>query len=121
MRYFTVEEARAALPELLEVAEEVIGLRAELVEAGRAHNAGAPVMALADLKAMEARMGELIDGLTERGLEVKGFAPLLVDFPALVGGQEVLLCWLEGDTSLDWYHDAELGFAGRRRLSDLED
>jgi hypothetical protein len=28
----------------------------------------------------------------------------------------VLLCWLEGDRSLGWYHRLDLGFAGRRRL-----
>jgi hypothetical protein len=28
----------------------------------------------------------------------------------------VLLCWLEGEEELAWYHHVGLGFAGRRRL-----
>jgi hypothetical protein len=28
----------------------------------------------------------------------------------------VLLCWLEGDPELVWFHRADLGFAGRRPL-----
>jgi hypothetical protein len=39
-----------------------------------------------------------------------------VDFPADRDGVPVLLCWLEGEAELGWYHRADLGFAGRRRL-----
>jgi hypothetical protein len=28
----------------------------------------------------------------------------------------VLLCWLEGERELAWYHKAEFGFAGRRLI-----
>ncbi len=46
-------------------------------------------------------------------------APLLIDFPALADGQQVLLCWLEGESTLDWYHRPELGFMGRRPIAEL--
>jgi hypothetical protein len=29
----------------------------------------------------------------------------------------VLLCWLEGEPELSWYHRLDLGFLARRRLS----
>jgi hypothetical protein len=119
-RYFTLDEARDALPSLLEIADELIPARAVLTAATHAHRAGAPTMALADLKGLEARVGELTDRLQGLGVQVKGLAPLLVDFPMLHDGRVVLLCWLEGDTELAWYHDAELGFAGRRPLTDLD-
>jgi arsenite methyltransferase len=32
----------------------------------------------------------------------------------------VLLCWIEGETELRWYHRLDLGFAGRRRLTDSQ-
>ena len=47
----------------------------------------------------------------------RGLAPLLVDFPSELDGTDVLLCWLEGDRALEWYHRADLGFAGRRPLA----
>jgi Uncharacterized conserved protein (DUF2203) len=37
-----------------------------------------------------------------------------VDFPATLNGETVLLCWLEGEHELSWYHKPEHGFAGRR-------
>ncbi len=55
------------------------------------------------------------------GVELKGWAPLLLDFPADLDGVPVLLCWLEGDRALEWYHRADLGFMGRRRLESASD
>ncbi len=115
-RTFTLDEARAALPGVLAVAQDVIEVRATLVEEAARHQSGDEEARLADIKGLEARLAELLDGLRAQGIEVKGWAPLLVDFPSQLDGREVLLCWLEGETGLDWYHDPALGFAGRRRL-----
>ncbi len=115
-RLFTLDEARAELPRLLSVAEEVIALRADLVDATARLRDDSESVNLADMKGAEARLAELLDGLTASGIQVKGYAPLLVDFPSLHDGREVLLCWLEGETGIDWYHLVEFGFAGRRRL-----
>src|SRR5919197_3900236 len=40
----------------------------------------------------------------------------LVDFPALIGGREVYLCWLLDEPSVTHWHAVEAGFAGRQRL-----
>lgn len=113
---FTLEEARAALPDVKQVADEVIEVRAALVEQQIRRQRGDESVALADLKAGEAKLADLIDGLRSSGIQVKGWAPLLVDFPSELDGHEVLLCWLEGEEDLGWYHDPAHGFAGRRRI-----
>ena len=69
-----------------------------------------------ELKAAQARLDELMTQVQQTGAELKGLAPLLVDFPSELDGVPVLLCWLEGDRELGWYHRSDLGFAGRRRL-----
>ena len=66
--------------------------------------------------AAEAKLDELMTEVRETGVELKGLAPLLVDFPADLDGVPVYLCWLEGEAELAWYHRTDLGFAGRRRL-----
>jgi hypothetical protein len=113
---FTIDEARGELPRVLTAAAEVIQLRADLVEAQQRQRSDDPDVNVADMKAGEARLSEILDGFAASGIEVKGFAPLLLDFPSELDGRAVLLCWLEGETSINWYHDAEHGFAGRRRL-----
>ncbi|WP_271218216.1 DUF2203 domain-containing protein [Streptosporangium carneum] len=117
-RIFTVAEARALMPALLERADEFVSLRGDLAELaqdlrehGRSESGGLP-----EAKAMEARLDEIIGWFGTQGVEVKGVAPLLVDFPAVLGGVPIRLCWLEGDRELAWYHRADVGFAGRRPL-----
>jgi hypothetical protein len=42
----------------------------------------------------------------------------LVDFPALIDGREVYLCWLLDEPTVTHWHGIESGFAGRRPLPD---
>ena len=115
---FTVAEARELLTELRPVLDELVMLRADAAELAAAMNGGpASVLgALPELKAAEARLDELMGRVQSHGIELKGWAPLLLDFPAQLDGVDVLLCWLEGDTELAWYHRTDLGFPGRRPL-----
>ena len=83
--HFTVEEAREALTELLPVIEQFVRLRADTAELARATTQSGPPTALGGLpefKAAQARLDELMTTIQESGCEVKGFAPLLLDFPA---------------------------------------
>ena len=120
MPLFTVEEARAELARLLPVLDEVVTLRANAAELAAASTAGGRATdlgGLPELKAAQARLDELLTQVQQTGAELKGLAPLLVDFPSEVGGVPALLCWLEGDRGLTWWHRLDLGFAGRRPLA----
>jgi hypothetical protein len=118
MGLFTVDEAVAQLRDLLPVVDEVVALRAEAAELAAATTGGrqTELGGLPELKAANARLDELLTQVQQTGAELKGLAPLLVDFPSELDGVDVLLCWLEGDRELGWYHRTDLGFAGRRRL-----
>ncbi|MEC3981850.1 DUF2203 domain-containing protein [Amycolatopsis sp. H20-H5] len=119
MGLFTVSEARAVLDELKPVLDEIVTLRADAAELAASLGPGGRATALGGLpewKAAQAKLDELMSTVQQTGAELKGFAPLLIDFPADLGDVPVLLCWLEGDAGLDWYHRVDLGFAGRRPL-----
>lgn len=113
---FTLDEARKLIPEVLARAARLVAVRADLVDLQTALARGvpSPLGALPEAKGLEARLSELLGWFPEQGLDVKGVAPLLVDFPARLNGETVLLCWLEGEHELGWYHKPEHGFAGRR-------
>jgi hypothetical protein len=116
---FTVDDARALMPDVLKHASSVVQVRADLAELAASLNAGDPSVlgGVPEAKGLEAQLHELLGWFTSAGLELKGWAPLLVDFPSVLDGHDVLLCWLEGEPDLEWYHRTEFGFAGRRRLS----
>ena len=119
MSLFTADEARGELARLRPVLAELVAVRADTVELGAAlREGGAPssLGGLPEWKAAQARLNELMTTVQESGADLKGIAPLLVDFAAELDGVPVLLCWLEGEAELGWYHRLDLGFAGRRRL-----
>ena len=117
---FTLEQARQLMPEVRTRAAELITVRADLIEVQAALAVGgtSALGGLPEAKGLQARLSELLGWFPAQGLDVKGIAPLLLDFPAELSGEPVLLCWLEGEPELGWYHKLAHGFAGRRRIPD---
>lgn len=50
------------------------------------------------------------------GVQVKDLETGLLDFPCVVDGQTVLLCWKLGEKEIAYWHSVEDGFAGRKPL-----
>jgi hypothetical protein len=117
-RAFTIAQARELMPAVLTKADRLIEVRASLVELQAALVAGEPSVlgGLPEAKAYQAELSELLGWFPAQGLDLKGFAPLLLDFQAELHSDPVLLCWLEGERELGWYHKLMHGFAGRRRI-----
>ena len=113
---FTLEEARRELALLRPNLAELIALRADLAElqADLAADERSPLGGIAEAKALEARLYGAIERISARGVHLKGYAPVLLDFPGERDGRAVLWCWLEGDEDITWYHRADCGFPGRR-------
>ncbi|NDL59646.1 DUF2203 domain-containing protein [Phytoactinopolyspora mesophila] len=118
MEHFDVATARAEIARLRPLIDELITRRADAAELAAAQERGAPTAlgGVPEFKAAQARLDEIVTEIQDAGVELKGLAPLLLDFPSEFDGVPVLLCWLEGDPDINWYHRRDLGFAGRRRL-----
>jgi len=130
MRYFTPEEANAALAEVGPLVERMVAHRRAHVEAltrqeeleGRIRGNGgdippatlAAVAGEVDTKARE--LARAIDEIAAHGAQVKDIDEGLIDFPARSGGETVLLCWKVGEDEIRYWHTVEDGFAGRREL-----
>jgi hypothetical protein len=133
-RYFTPEEANAALDELRPLAERMVEHRRALVAAqeGRA-TLGAQVVtnggdltpsdfADADDELEQAATGlaRSVEQIQAHGVLIKDLDQGLLDFPSLRDGEEVLLCWQLGEDRVRFWHGTEEGFAGRKPLEDVE-
>ena len=142
-RFYDIDTANAAIPELDGIVAVLRQQRAELVKlrddvlANGAGGEGAPAAVTApigsgeapisnDLRLIRLRMQGLIDQMAAGvaridalGLTLRDIERGLVDFPALVSGRQVWLCWQHGDAAIGWWHDLETGFDGRRVLAEL--
>ena len=68
---------------------------------------------------MEAHLQRVRESITEIdsiGVQVKDLAQGLLDFPCVLEGQTVLLCWKLGEKEIGYWHSVEDGFAGRKPL-----
>jgi hypothetical protein len=79
-----------------------------------------------DQRRVRLRMQGLVDQMQASVARIDGWGITLrdidtgmIDFPALVAGRQVWLCWQLGEDSIAWWHELEAGFAGRRPLIDL--
>jgi hypothetical protein len=68
-----------------------------------------------------ARVEDIIKTIQETGCVVKDLDEGLVDFPAIVGGEEAYLCWKLGEKRIGFWHSMDEGFAGRKPLEDEND
>jgi hypothetical protein len=130
MRHFTPEEANAELEHVRPLVEQLVAIRGEhalalerqeeLEGKIRGNGGGIPPAELAEATAEvdghARRLARLVDEITSHGVQVKDLDSGLVDFPALRGGETVLLCWQLGEDEIAWWHRVEDGFAGRRPL-----
>jgi hypothetical protein len=72
-----------------------------------------------EVVAIVRRMEDEVRRIDEWGVTLRDIGSGLVDFPALVSGRPVWLCWKLGEPEVGWWHELETGMAGRRPLGEL--
>lgn len=149
-RFYTIDDASQALGEvepillglrderreLIRLRDRVLALRAG-AEAAEGSGPRRPAggddddegedEADAAQRLLRLRMQAIIDQmqagvarLIELSVTLRDIESGLIDFPALVNGRQVWLCWRLGEGPVEWWHELETGFASRQRLIDLE-
>jgi hypothetical protein len=121
-KHYTRDEARALLPKLRQWLRQLNELRTQL-EALEKHLEGlmAPGCDLGGsvvntwLKAQIDLRAMLLE-FHERQIQVKDIERGLVDFPCLMGGREVFLCWEQAEEDIEFWHELDAGYAGREPL-----
>ena len=121
-KHYTREEVRALLPEVRLWLKRIGQLRADLEKnEGRLYGLMSPgrdvggesvnkwVRTLADLEGV-------LQEFQRREIQLKDMDRGLLDFPAIMGGKEVFLCWEQDEEDVEFWHDLDSGYAGRERL-----
>jgi hypothetical protein len=143
--FYTIDRANERLPEVRAILEdlrvrrlELIALRDRLREASQAEvpgrrgslvddalaeaRTGAPESArvlTARIQGVIDQMQAAVEQLIGWDITLRDIETGLVDFPALVEGRQVWLCWRLGEGDVAWWHELSTGVAGRRPLAEL--
>lgn len=130
-RTFTLDEAQSLLPVLESLLRTAINAK-NLIEKADAEqqalhhriflNGGMflDIVPLARRKAerakAEQRAKDAVAEIDSIGVQVKDLDIGLLDFPCVVEGQIILLCWKMGEKSITHWHGTQEGFAGRKPI-----
>jgi hypothetical protein len=122
-KYFTVTEANAVLPLARAIVRDITELARNLREhygrlsddKGRLGEAHQEELQQAVERDQE-QLREYVEELQKLGIELKDYHSGLIDFPSLMDGREVYLCWKLGEPEVAHWHELEAGFAGRQKI-----
>lgn len=141
--FYDIDRANDRLPELREsllslraLKSEVAALRDRIVELNAPQalaggvSSSSPGPARPEIDGETQRLRLRMQGLVDQmiatvaqidswSIQLREIDSGLVDFPALVSGRPVWLCWRLGEDKVEWWHEVSEGFVGRRRLEDL--
>ncbi len=122
-RYYTLDEARAALPQVKALMAQVQEARSEII---RLRPDVWPVLQKAAHNGGNAAAGEVfshfhkleagVKGILGMGILVKDIDTGLIDFLSIRNGREVYLCWKYGEEGLAFWHDINTGYQGRQPI-----
>lgn len=127
-KVYTVEQANATLPLVRRIVDDIVRHYERLQEHIRLSQAAsmstygtAPREEAEHHQRRAQAIAEEIEGfvseLSSLGIEFKGFELGLVDFPGEIDGRPVCLCWKLGEPSVQFWHEVDAGYAGRRPLA----
>jgi hypothetical protein len=121
-RHFTLEEANASLPTVKPVLQKLRDAK-DLLTEEEAHsvladsaptNGGGEPGTQVGTAFLEVR--QLLLTLQEAGIVVRDIDRGLIDFPAMIDGREVYLCWELGEDEVAYWHELDAGYRGREPL-----
>jgi hypothetical protein len=128
---FTIEEANAALPLVRAIVTDLAGLSRDVIERrrrlsmlldGHDPESNDPyreelVQIQEELGKDSRRLQEYVQELRDLGVEPVSGPDGLVDFPAVIDGRKVYLCWKLGEPEVLHWHDVDAGFRQRQPLA----
>ena len=122
-KYYTLDAARAALPQVKTLMAQVQEARVEILRLRpdmwpvlqKAAGNGGNVAAGQILNHFH-KMEEGVKGILGMGILVKDLDTGLVDFLSVRKGREVYLCWKYGEEDLTFWHDINTGYQDRQPI-----
>ena len=121
-QHYTRDEARALLPQIRSWLQQLRHLREQVEKADRrleqllAVGGDVGGTTVNDWVRSLAELKNILQEFDTSQIQVKDLERGLIDFPTILAGREVFLCWELDEEDIEFWHDLDTGFAGRARL-----
>ncbi len=114
-RHFTPKEANRTLPLVKRIVADILETSGRIRE--MAEGLGEAARDDPGVRKQIDALNDLFEELEEIGCSYKdwSFSVGLVDFPAMINGKEVELCWRSDEPEIVYYHGPE-GYVGRKPI-----
>ena len=124
-RFFTPEQANSALPLVRRIVSDIVAQYQQLEHLQKRRQKLTITERPDDVRALDTlaaqgaqRLNDLIEEISLIGCELKDWTIGLVDFPAILDGREVYLCWKLGEEQISHWHEVHAGAIGRQPVGD---
>ena len=118
-----VAEVRPLLQQLRDDRDAIARAQAELARFRLSNGSSDHAQELArreqEIRDLVRRMEAAVVQIDAWSVTLRDISTGLIDFPALVSGRPIWLCWRLGEGDIEWWHEYDTGFGGRKPLAEL--
>jgi|SRR5215470_5595140 len=133
MKTFTLDEAQSLLPVLESLLKRAIEGKRDAEEkdanlqelrrriflsGGMQVNVVSVARQRAEIDKLVQQAKDAVGEIDAIGVQVKDLETGLLDFPHMIDGEIVLLCWKMGESRIDFWHTVDAGFRGRQPIDE---
>lgn len=133
-KYFTRDEAERIVPQVEALLVEALHLKEQYAEAdaflkntvreitmrgGMSVDTDRMLGTQRQRDSAATRLQVVMESIQNHGCLVKDLDTGLLDFPTLLDGREVYLCWQLGETRIEYWHGVDEGFRGRKPIDEV--
>ena len=128
--YFTLDEASRLIPWLNQLfnsiepiqkrieklSEQMLTLKHKISSNGGSSRENELHYCQSQIKEDTKKIESQVRSVQERGIIVRSISQGLVDFPHKFEDRDVYLCWIHGESKIEFFHETNTGYTDRMAL-----
>ncbi|MEW6236931.1 MAG: DUF2203 domain-containing protein [Candidatus Omnitrophota bacterium] len=126
-KHFSLNEANSLIPRLREIFHSMRALLEEarefhanpsnLAQGLKGRTNGTQFHHVRRRNEFQHRLNSLVSEIADQGIVIQDIERGLIDFPSIIEGEEVFLCYeLSDGDEIQFWHELDAGYAGRKSL-----
>jgi hypothetical protein len=119
IKYFTPYEAKRTLPLVKQIVKDILAKTKEIKAI--ADEIDGDIREHPEIVNLLEQLNNYLQELEDIGCHFKdwNFSTGLIDFPSVIEGEEVFLCWKSDEEDIKYYHGINSGYSNRKPIPEV--